>query len=88
MSKPRVRMAETMREVAPGVWVPAIPLKAPWDVRIRCDHRWYPADPMIAWACLRCGAERDGHPRDGRGFIGGLLYALKRVRASSPEGGE
>ena len=28
-------------------------------------HWWHPADPMIAWFCCQCGAERDGMPKDG-----------------------
>lgn len=61
------------REVAPGVWREAIPMRAPIDVRIRCEHRWIPADPMIEWGCARCGERRDGMPRDGFGLLGRLL---------------
>jgi hypothetical protein len=39
-----------------------------WKVleQMRCDHRWRSADPMILWACSRCGKEVDGWPVDGR----------------------
>ncbi len=40
-----------------------------WKVRRACrkrgGHWWHPADPMIAWFCCQCGAERDGMPKDG-----------------------
>jgi hypothetical protein len=40
-----------------------------WKVRRVCrktgGHWWHPADAMIAWHCCRCGAERDGMPKDG-----------------------
>jgi len=64
-------------EYTPGYWRIARPLRAPWDVRVKCDHRWHPADSMIGWFCCRCGDERDGMPSDGRGWLGRLLLRLR-----------
>jgi hypothetical protein len=56
-----------------GRWVPAIPLRAPIDVRWRCDHRWTPhvhstgAESTVDFDCTRCGdsCEAAGRPNDG-----------------------
>lgn len=67
-----------MQEVAPGIWRPAIPLKAPIDIRWRCDHRFIPIDSMIGWACIRCGVERDGMPPDGHDWPYRLWRRLRK----------
>lgn len=62
-------------------WVPAIPLKAPIDVRIRCAHEWTECvydTGQTAWnyfGCIRCGATKEAAnlPADGRSWIGRLL---------------
>jgi hypothetical protein len=68
------------QEVAPGVWMPAPPIRDSswwhqWRRERRCrqagGHWWHPADAMIRWFCCRCGADRDGMPKDGP--AGGLL---------------
>jgi hypothetical protein len=28
-------------------------------------HWWHPTDASIEWGCCRCGARRDGMPKDG-----------------------
>jgi hypothetical protein len=57
-----------------GVWFPSQPERLTgWLAQARrqrtCKqaggHWWHPADAMIAWFCCRCGAERDGMPKDG-----------------------
>ena len=35
----------------------SIPVKAPWIVRLRCRHDWWPVG-FCDWACVKCGAER------------------------------
>lgn len=59
---------ETMRQHANGGWYPAVPLKAPLDVRWMCEHDWTPhrhdsgETSFVDWDCLRCGAEAEsGH---------------------------
>lgn len=53
-----------------GVWVPAIPGRAPYDVRWCCTHEWTPLAVIgsdgtflgyshIDYGCLRCGAVTD-----------------------------
>lgn len=45
-----------------GRWVPAIPIKAPIDVRWMCEHQWTPHVYEQGWDawnffdCTRCGA--------------------------------
>ena len=67
-------MPDVSREIAPGVWVPAVPLKAPVDVRWCCSHEWTPhIYEGTGWTaqnyfdCLRCGAEIEAgvQPHDG-----------------------
>lgn len=62
-----------------GAWIPAIPLRAPLGVRLRCEHRWV-AHAVVAedgtllglspvdYDCTRCGGAREAGawPRDGR----------------------
>lgn len=76
-------MARNLREVAPRVWMPAIPLRAPIDVRWRCDHRWTPTDPMIEWGCLNCGVRRDGVPKNGYDWPYRLWRKLSRRGSAS-----
>jgi len=63
----------TLVRRAGGVAFPAKPLRASFWLQVRRQHDcrtagghwWHPADPMIAWFCCQCGAERDGMPQDG-----------------------
>jgi hypothetical protein len=56
-----------------GIEFTAKPLRASYwlqrrrqrDCHRNGGHWWHPADPMIAWFCCNCGAERDGMPQDG-----------------------
>jgi hypothetical protein len=56
-----------------GRWVPAIPLKAPIDVRWMCEHEWTPHVYEQGWDawnyfdCVRCGVgiEAGVQPEDG-----------------------
>lgn len=70
------------RECANGRWVPAIPLKAPIDMRLKCRHEWTEHvhdegwTSHLDWDCLRCGTttENAARPRDGRSWLGRLFY--------------
>lgn len=80
-----------------GRWVPAIPLKAPIDVRWCCDHRWTPHVYPQGWDawnyfdCVRCGVnvEAGVQPENGpwliRRWLGLRFFAYGRaVRRRSP----
>lgn len=66
------RDSRNMREIS-GRWVPAIPLRAPIDVRWNCSHRWTPhvhdsgETSHVDYDCTRCGAatEAGAWPEDG-----------------------
>lgn len=61
---------KNLREVAPGVWEAAIPLRpVGWGgvvARRKCrksgGHHWHATDPMIGVGCCRCGARDDWRP--------------------------
>lgn len=73
-----------MRDMG-GRRVPAIPLRAPLDVRWRCRHVWTPHvydNGMTAWNyfdCVRCGADVEAgvQPANGpwriRSWVAGKL---------------
>jgi hypothetical protein len=59
-----------LREVLPGQWVPARPLRDTsvlhrWRQERACrqqiGHCWHPED-LIGWWCCLCSAETDGMP--------------------------
>jgi hypothetical protein len=72
-----------------GAWVPAIPLKAPLALRLRCSHAWTPhafeyGDPPrlglspVDFDCVRCGATREAAALPHPGRDEGLLARLGR----------
>lgn len=82
----------TQRQVG-GSWVPAIPLKAPLGVRLRCDHRWVAhafeyrredwPEPRcglspVDYDCTRCGAAREAGAWPRDGRDEGLLARIGR----------
>lgn len=86
-------MAESQvtREVS-GRWVPAVPLRAPVDVRWACDHRWTPhvhdngMTSHVDYDCLRCAATTEAatRPDDGpwpiRSWIAERVWWKRRRR--------
>lgn len=60
----------TIREITPGLWDIAQPVRATgwWfrrryerSCRINIGHCWHPTG-MIDWWCCECGSETDGMP--------------------------
>lgn len=66
-----------MRFLEAAGWIPAVPLRAPVDVRWHCSHEWTAHAVVhkgkllgyshVDYDCLRCGAttEAGTHPEDG-----------------------
>lgn len=76
-----------------GQWVPAIPMRAPLDVRLRCAHRWVPhafeyrradwSEPRCGFSpvdydCVHCGAQREAGAWPQDGRDEGLLARIGR----------
>lgn len=78
---------------ANGPWLPAVPLRAPLGVRLRCDHRWTPhafeyqasygtavSLSPVDFDCTRCGATKEaGAPPEDGPYRGRLVRLARRI---------